>query len=123
MQTIAEKILLDVVNKASEQTAGATREASERTVSRTLSQAEECAIMYCGGYVVRRLLKKLEQLEGDKAAYFDEALNSMTTTDVHVDGFVDGNGFEDYVKKWTSDANRGGLKILTDSANDFFKQI
>jgi hypothetical protein len=117
IQATSEKLLMGIAKAAVNHDAPSTDTIKSR---RNYTFTEQCAIMYCGGYVVKKLLDKFCRCRGDKEATFVEALKSMCSTD-----FDDGDygDFNEGLKKWMNDVNRGGLKVLSEFALDFFNLI
>ena len=80
-------------------------ESIERPVTtvRELSTMEECAVMYCGGFVIHKLLKPFREESHASASVFVIVLNSMCDENIYE---VESDYFTEHVKKWTINLNR-----------------
>ena len=76
--------------------------------------------MYCGGYVVHKLLKRMSMEKLESAAKYVATLQSLCEEEYQVS---DNEELEDFVQRWMESVNRGSLKILKVQAFDFFKQV
>ena len=114
-QSTAERLLLKLVRDVSSHPTE-----SPIIPTRDLSAMEECAVIYCGGFVIHRLLKYFKGDHHRSASAFVEVLKTMCEEDIYD---VESENFQEYVKKWIITVNRGGLKLLKEAAFDFFKLL
>ena len=76
---------------------------------RELSMMEQRAVMYCRGYVVNRLLKRYRKDHSRVARTFVQVLLSLCSEEGCGE---ESESFDQYIKQWIKDIDRGGLKIL-----------
>ena len=81
-----------------------------------LSSEEDNAIRYASGFVATKLLKKYEDMKGEKAAQFVECLSNMGSSG-------DDASFYRYTHEWITNIDRGGLFHISDDTFCFFKAI
>ena len=86
--------------------------AQEESV-REFSVIEENAIYYAAGFVIRKLLKKYMQYANDKAMAFVGTLLILIGEDVG-ENLSDTSTYLEYIKIWTNNTDRGGLRHVTD---------
>ena len=79
IQTTSEKLPMEIAKASVYHDAPSADTHTKSTRNYTFN--EQCAIMYCGGYVVKNLLDKFSRCHGDKEAAFVEALKSTCSTD------------------------------------------
>ena len=117
IQSTTENILLSL-----SKTRYSSLDRPERLSRSQLTLVEECAVMYCGGYVVNTLVKSLRSSKEDTSVVMVTTLESLC--EERLDSTEsDSEEFEDFVKKWMHTVDRGGLFILKDEAFHFFKLL
>ena len=119
IQSASESLLLAMAKEGESQERSIQEEASTVQL-RDLTLTEECAVMYCGGFVVGRLTKKYSKERREVAGVFTRVLQSLCATDFYD---TDSDDFDSFVKKWIMEVNRGGLKILSADSFNFFKLL
>ena len=85
-----------------------------------LSKDEENILRYACGYVVKKLLHKYIQQDGDKAAAFVECISRMQS------GYKDDkpvSSFIEYTNEWTKPVNRGLYEVNDDVYSEKLKQL
>lgn len=95
--------------------------AQEESV-REFSVIEENAIYYAAGFVIRKLLKKYMQYANDKAMAFVGTLLILIGEDVG-ENVSDTSTYLEYIKIWTNNTDRGGLRHVTDDTYRCFLVI
>ena len=95
--------------------------AQEESV-REFSVIEENAIYYAAGFVIRKLLKKYIQYANDKAMAFVGTLLILIGEDVG-ENVSDTSTYLEYIKIWTNNTDRGGLRHVTDDTYRCFLVI
>lgn len=90
-------------------------------IVREFSPVEENAIYFTAGYVIRKLLKKYQKQDSDKAAIFVQSLLNMLGEDC--DNIEAYSSFAEYVKTWTTQTDRGGLLHVSIDTFHLFKAI
>ena len=78
IRTMLEKLLMEIAKASVNHDAPSADTHTKSTFN------EQCAIMYCGGYVVKKLLDKFCRCHANKEATFVEALKSMCSTDLMI---------------------------------------
>lgn len=81
-----------------------------------LSSEEDNAIRYASGFITAKLLKKYEDMKGEKAAQFVECLSNMGSSG-------DDASFYRYTREWITNIDRGGLLHISDNTFCFFKAV
>lgn len=89
---------------------------------REFSVIEENAIYYAAGFVIRKLLKKYMQYANDKAMAFVGTLLILIGEDVG-ENVSDTSTYLEYIKIWTNNTDRGGLRHVTDDTYRCFLVI
>ena len=88
--------------------------------SREFSVIEENAVYYSAGYVVQKLLKKYTKRSDETANIFVAVLLNMVGEDIVGDIPADTDSYLDYVKVWTRNTDRGGLRHASNDTYRFF---
>lgn len=91
--------------------------------SHQLTVIEENAVYYAAGYVIHKLIKKYRQSSDDQALKIMEALLNMIGQDVVGDMPQDTSSYIDYVKTWTRNNDRGGLRHVSNDTYRCFVAI
>ena len=117
VQFTTEKMFNSLLKSGCEPTTLATCNSCVPDRERTAS--EECAVMYCGGYIVRKLEKRFSSVDAMHAAQFVRTLQGLCSDECDV---KEDDTIEDFVTKWMDAVDRGGLKILNEDAMDLFWQ-
>ena len=87
--------------------------------SREFSVVEENAIFYAAGYVVQKLIKKFRQSSDNDAYVYVGVLLHMVGEDIS-GALLENDTYLEYVKVWTSNTDRGGLRHASDDTYRFF---
>ena len=117
VQSTTERLMLKVLRASS---LTALPSSNQSAPVRQLTDSEECAVMYCGGYVVRKLEKRMCREQSPSAAKYVAALQNLCEEECEM---ADNEEFDDFVRRWMDKISRGGLKILKDEALEVFKHI
>lgn len=96
--------------------------AAQEESLREFSVIEENAIYYAAGFVIRKLLKKYMQYANDKAMAFVGTLLVLIGEDVG-ENVSDTSTYLEYIKIWTNNTDRGGLRHVTDDTYRCFLVI
>ena len=118
VQSTSERLMLTLLRGSSITALPAAENSPVR--ERKLTESEECSIMYCGGYVVRKLEKRMCLEQSRSSAKYVATLQAMCTEECEAG---DNEEFGDFVRRWMNEVSRGGLKILKEAAFECFKQI
>ena len=116
IQDVSMEILLAMIGKP-----GIVSLSGKPAVVRVFSAVEEQAIMYAGGYVVKKMLEWVDSIGDEVATEYYEALHAMLEGGKWDDLRTD--SFEEFIRNWIADVDRGGLKILNITALQFFKEL
>lgn len=87
--------------------------------SREFSVVEENAIYYAAGYVVQNLIKKFQRSSDSDAHVYVGVLLHMVGEDIS-GALLENDTYLEYVKVWTSNTDRGGLRHASDDTYRFF---
>ena len=91
--------------------------------SRQLTIVEENALYYAAGYVIQKLIKKHRQRSDEQALEIMGALLNMIGQDIVGDMHQDTTSYIDYVKTWTRNNDRGGLRHVSNDTYRCFLAI
>ena len=91
--------------------------------SRQLIIVEENALYYAAGYVIQKLIKKHRQRSDEQALEIMGALLNMIGQDIIGDMHQDTTSYIDYVKTWTRNNDRGGLRHVSNDTYRCFLAI
>ena len=80
-----------------------------------LSSEEDNAIRYDSGFITTKLLKKYENMRGEKVAQFVECLSNMGSSG-------DDASYYQYTREWVTNIDRG-LFHISDNTFCFFKVV
>lgn len=87
--------------------------------SREFSVVEENAVYYAAGYVVQKLIKKFRRSSNNDACVYIGVLLHMVGED-NSGALLENDTYLEYVKVWTSNTDRGGLRHASDDTYRFF---
>lgn len=118
VQATTERMFLSLLKKNCDSTTAPLQASS--TPDRQPTPSEECAVMYCGGYVVRKLEKRFNCHPIERAAKLVITLKSLCTDECQM---KEEESLEGFIMKWMVEVNRGGLKIITEEALDLFRLV
>ena len=91
--------------------------------SRQLTIIEENAVYYAAGYIMQKLIKKYRQRSDEQSLDIMGALLNMVGLDIIGDMPEDSSSYIDYVKIWTNNNDRGGLRHVSNDTYRCFVAI
>lgn len=91
--------------------------------SRQLTIVEENVVYYAAGYVIHKLIKKYRQRADKQALEIMAALLNMIGQDIVGDMPQDTATYIEYVKAWTRNSDRGGLRHVSNDTYRCFLAI
>ena len=91
--------------------------------SRQLTIIEENAVYYAAGYILQKLIKKYRQRSDEKSVDIMRTLLNMVGLDIMGDVPEDTSSYIDYVKIWTDNNDRGGLRHVSNDMHRCFVAI
>ena len=91
--------------------------------SRQLTIIEENAVYYAAGYIMQKLIKKYRQRSDEQSLDIMGALLNMVGLDIIEDMPEDSSSYIDYVKIWTNNNDRGGLRHVSNDTYRCFVAI
>ena len=119
IQNISQEILMILLPKSTISAGNS----GKTLVPRQFTIQEERAIMYAGGFVVKQMLQWVDRdFTGEVASQYYATLYGMLETGKW-DSECKSDDFEHFIRNWMADIDRGGLKVLNESALDFFKDL